>query len=429
MLGASLLCAAPIVSCALGYSPDATIAFHPGPPFYLQFEVDAGEVRLMFSGEQRPLGPFLGFKDPFAIPLSIEDEAWLMGRARELFSERAVLTIDGVAVQPILDAVQAFDGFGPGNPEPSLQFDLRYPCEGTASTVHVNWSIFEADSDQGVPTLFRQVDGFFEFTAIHADEPEYTWHGRNQSLAGVGSTLPSVPAAPPQVTTYPILSLTLVLCAALASPFLRRESQRRALTGLWAAALLGAIGLRGIGSTPPWGGAVLMPSHTQALAMFTQLHANIYRAMGAHNPDEVYAVLASSVDADQLDELYAEVYESLVLREDGGAFCTIDEVEPVSSVFHMPDEVNSESDLVFEVDWSWNVRGTVVHHAHSHERLNAYRALYTVGYDGEAWRIASWEVLAHSRVDDGGALEVIVEDEAGAGDGDGQVSQVGEGSD
>jgi len=384
---------------------------HPGPPFYLQYEVDTDEVRLMFSGEQRPLGPYLDFEEPFAAPLSPDDEALLMERARTLFARDACLRIDGLIVAPILDTVQAFDSSGPGNAEPSLQFDMRYPCSGMPKTVQVTWSIFEKGGDNGVPTLFRQVDGFFEFTALLREEPTFTWHGREQSLERPATAQRSVPAAPPRRVSYPLWSLGLLALAALVTPLLWRGAKRGPVVGTWCAALLGAAGLWGVGTEPPWGGRVLLPSPDQAVAMFRELHGNIYRAMGAQSPDEVYRVLASSVDEDQLDGLYAEVYESLVLREDGGAFCTIEEVQPLRHELHMPSDVQSEEDLLFEIDWTWRVRGSVIHHAHQHERINGYRALYSVGYDGEAWKIASWEVLEHRRIEDDGPEITLVGDE------------------
>ena len=113
-------------------------------------------------------------------------------------AREAGLRIDGQMVLPILDRVQAFDSSGPGNAEPALQFDLRYPCSGMPRTVEVTWSIFEKGADNGVPTLFRQVGGFFEFTAILREEPSYVWHGREQALARPESLQRPVPAARPE---------------------------------------------------------------------------------------------------------------------------------------------------------------------------------------------------------------------------------------
>jgi len=383
---------------------------HPGPPFYLQYEIDTHEVRLMFSAEQRSMAPYLDFEELFVAPLSEADQELLMERGRALFLREARLSIDGNLVEPILESVQAFDNGGPGNLEPTLQFDMRYPCNGPPKTVGVTWSIFQKDSDTGVPTLFRSEDRFPEFIAILREEPTYVWHAPNQALTRPASLQRTVPAAPPRRAAYPLLSLALVFMAVLVTPRLARRASKRyaRLAGTWTVALVGAAGLWRVGIQPPWGGRVLLPSADQAVAMFQELHGNIYRAMGAQTTDEIYRILASSVDEDQLDELYAEVYESLVLREDGGAFCTISEVQPLGHELHMPEEVSSESDLVFDIDWSWRVRGTVIHNAHQHERINLYRALYSVGYDGEAWKIASWEVLEHRRIEDDGPEEFLI---------------------
>ena len=52
---------------------------------------------------------------------------------------------------------------------------------------------------------------------------------------------------------------------------------------------------------------------------------NIYGAFDAASEDEIYDLLATSVDTALLDELYGEIYESLILRSEGGAVCRIEE--------------------------------------------------------------------------------------------------------
>ena len=52
-------------------------------------------------------------------------------------------------------------------------------------------------------------------------------------------------------------------------------------------------------------------------------------------------LLAVSVDAALLDELYADIYESLVMRDQGGAVCRVREVEKLGGhVESLPDEAS-----------------------------------------------------------------------------------------
>ena len=52
-----------------------------------------------------------------------------------------------------------------------------------------------------------------------------------------------------------------------------------------------------------------------ARAVFEALHRNLYRAFEADTEDEIYDVLKQSVDASLLQEVYLDIYESLILRE------------------------------------------------------------------------------------------------------------------
>jgi len=106
-----------------------------------------------------------------------------------------------------------------------------------------------------------------------------------------------------------------------------------------------------------------------------------------------------------LDQLYLEVYESLILRGEGGAVCDVEKVELVEgSVRVEPDPEQQEQAAApsFEADWLWRVHGLVSHWGHSHQRTNQYHALYTVAHDGASWKIADVEVLDHERIEDYG---------------------------
>ena len=70
-----------------------------------------------------------------------------------------------------------------------------------------------------------------------------------------------------------------------------------------------------------------------------------------------------------------------------------------------------DDEPAYEVDYSWSVAGSVSHWGHEHERLNVYRALYTVAHDGVGWKIAAWEVSEHRRADDGRSFITLVGDD------------------
>jgi len=185
-------------------------------------------------------------------------------------------------------------------------------------------------------------------------------------------------------------------------PLMRRAVPAVPGWGVAAVVVLAAVVLRDVGSVsvrPPWN-RVAMPSEDEALQLFEVLQNNVYRAFSARTEDEIYDLLAVSVDPEILDQLYGDVYESLILRGQGGAVCVIDRIEVLDkSIAGFDDSGGSPR---FDVNWQWRVFGVVSHWGHQHKRTNQYRARYSVHHDGHSWKIAKVVVLDHSRVDEDG---------------------------
>jgi hypothetical protein len=141
-----------------------------------------------------------------------------------------------------------------------------------------------------------------------------------------------------------------------------------------------------------------LPSEGQALEAFRPLHENIYRAFDYAEESDIYDALARSVRGDLLDDLYSEVYQSLIMREEGGAVSRVQEVIRVDDAVQEIKQTE-EGRPSFTVESRWRVQGVVYHWGHSHTRLNEYAALYTVVGGDEGWRIATSKTLEQFRVD------------------------------
>jgi hypothetical protein len=178
----------------------------------------------------------------------------------------------------------------------------------------------------------------------------------------------------------PIVSLGLFLAAAAGAVLLRR---RKALS--MAFLLAGAVSAAFAWPTGP---------PPNARLVFETLHKNLYRAFGAGTEDEIYDVLARSVDEDLLQEIYLDIYESLILREQGGVITEVEKVEVVGG-----DILPGGSATEFGVAWTWRVHCSISHWGHVHRRINVYAADYTVCHDGSAWKIAAVAVREYERVD------------------------------
>jgi hypothetical protein len=125
----------------------------------------------------------------------------------------------------------------------------------------------------------------------------------------------------------------------------------------------------------------------------TALHAalnQVYRSFELDDETKTYDRIAQSVTGDAIRDIYLEVRKSL-LDQDGGRV-VIDRVR-VGAV----DGIEWQPDGGCRVDATWNVRGTVGHFGHFHERQNRYRARIELLPRGGEWKIRSIHISEYER--------------------------------
>ena len=132
-------------------------------------------------------------------------------------------------------------------------------------------------------------------------------------------------------------------------------------------------------------------SADEAADVFGRLHANMFRAFDYVDESDVYQALAKSVDGDLLRDLYLQINQSLRVQEQGGAVAVIEEVKLVDGKKCLVEQ-EGRSAIRFGYQADWNLRGTIEHWGHIHERTNQYRARFVVelleGEDGKTgWKI------------------------------------------
>jgi hypothetical protein len=120
--------------------------------------------------------------------------------------------------------------------------------------------------------------------------------------------------------------------------------------------------------------------------------------MDAKSEKEIYALLSASVERTILDGLYGDIYESLVLRDQGGVIARVEDVGVKDVAIAYPE---NGSTTQFTATAAWVLKASVSHQGHTHVRQNHYRAEVVLRHDGTAWRIASITMLERKRLDDG----------------------------
>ena len=374
---------------------------HPGPPVFLQVFVEDDQVRLVFTGEQETVMPWYGLDWPVSPPLDADVESRLRAGAEALLSRELVVRIDGEVVPLEPAGVAVFDDFGPANTEPSAEVKLRVAVAERPRRVEVSWTWYEGVEDATKRKLPVVIDagGEFDLVTLTTEEPGYVWHA--DASSGSRAKRPGAVEAliPVEQERVPAFSIGVLVVGVVGAVLLRRRSAPLLSLGVLAAC--GGIALAGRDAwsvRAPWGTGRL-PDETQAIAMFRELHRGVYGAFDAKSEGEIYDRLARCVDDALIDDLYGQVFESLVMREEGGAIAQVQAVDVLEGSVAFPERAAGES-LAFDVDWTWSVRGRVIHYGHEHSRLNRYRARYRVAAVDDTWRIAAVDVLENERLPD-----------------------------
>jgi hypothetical protein len=147
----------------------------------------------------------------------------------------------------------------------------------------------------------------------------------------------------------------------------------------------------------PGGSGARLADEAEARQLFANLHRNIDQAFGRDDESGIYDALSESVDGKLLDRIYAEVYEALVMRDQGGMLSKVREVEILGSrlLGGLPEDPD---DPRFRVRATWEVTSSLVHEGHEHVRVIEYEGIYTVALREEGWRIIEDKILSQRTV-------------------------------
>lgn len=246
----------------------------------------------------------------------------------------------------------------------------------------------------GILTAF----GSKSFITFTPGEPEHVWHA---DQAGRPSrAMAVIPDAQPRRIKLPLLPLVAVGMLVLLLIAVRAADLPPRVAGLALCAFLLA-GIAGqdvqtIRLAPFWQTGILTPEAPQALEIFEALHRNVYRAFDYETEDDIYDALDQSVASDLLYEIYNSIYQSLILRDQGGAVCKVEKVDILETEMLPPER--DATGAGFRISCRWQVLGIVEHWGHAHRRLNEYDAVYALAPFEGRWKIHRVEMNAQKRI-------------------------------
>lgn len=379
----------------------ATERRHDPPPIALELEVTETELRSSLVIRDVVYREWFG-QDPAELPeLDLDQLDRVIDEVATFLREHHQVKLDGVRVQPRLRDVFFQESLEENHFLGYVAIDFDVDLKGRVDRIDFRWDWFgEADTviiDRVDANL--ALDTHLTQMVFTPREPEYTWH--RPELPERPEILP--PPPPPTRTEIELPAVSLAIVLGLIGWVI--VATRRALprVAFWIVLAMGVGGAAvatpygRVPFTPPWGAEPAPPNEDEARRIFESLHRNIYRAFDHDDRDQSYDVLKESVSHHLIEDVYREVFRSLIMQEENGAVSKVRGVDVLEDeVFHPDDERLGSTG--FGVRCRWRVTGIVTHSGHSHWRTNEYRAEYRLAALEQGWRIVSSEVLSQERI-------------------------------
>jgi len=340
------------------------------------------------------------------------------------------VVINGEGVQPLFKSFHIRNDPDPAGlalfPKTGMRALIRgvsiveYPAPSPPDVVEFTWGaypadVLAADMEEGSEPSPMVLEALLQHKGVHRPirfseaEPTVMWRA---SEAGGADLFAEVPPPPERNPPRNVPALSLALGALAAAGALAGMVQiARGRKAWWIATSVLVTALIAA-STQDVGRVALRSSaeddvlltKAEASDVFRALHGNLYRAFDYTDESEIYDALARSVAGPELEELYKQVYQSLVQAENDGMVGVVTGIEPLSlDILEMREGVGEAAGAFFTARHTWRVAGTVYHWGHSHTREHEYEGEYEIAaVPGEGWRIVDHRILRQTRLDPNG---------------------------
>ena len=133
-------------------------------------------------------------------------------------------------------------------------------------------------------------------------------------------------------------------------------------------------------------------SKPESEVLISEMLKNTYRAFDFRNESEVYDKLAISNHGDLLADIYLQTKRGMVLENQGGISVKVSDVNLMEV-----EEVESDKEgLAYKC--TWQVKGSVGHWGHIHQRTNQYQAVLNVEPVNGVWKFYNIDIIEETRI-------------------------------
>jgi len=332
----------------------------------------------------------LGLADRKTIP--VELQADLKRKVAEFLRHHHPVQIDGRAIEPELARINFLERTLRTSRivDPPVELDVYsailgiifvYPTDGLPERVTMDWDLW-SPRIQKIPASAVDQAGPLP-TILEPDFRVLEW--RNFLKNPVLPTL-AVLAPPPSALARWMLTARWIVLAIAAVALAQWVKSRQQWRGFVAAvALVATAGTfwmsRGSGLTD-----------ARAHEVVSGLLHNVYRAFDFRQEDQIYDVLAKTVQGELLEQIYLETRRGLELASQGGARVKVKEITLVELAAEPTDGGG------FIATATWNAAGSVGHWGHVHQRQNQYQAELHIQPIAGVWKLMGMEILQEERL-------------------------------
>lgn len=351
----------------------------------------AGELRFL----PELFDKWLQLKRPHPQLLRDEDKRLASQRLPAFLATALRVTIDGIAVQPVVGAIAIRELDLSIGPVHYITVKIELPVGKPPREARFVWQRYDMLATIPDIAVMLTVEGVQQHDVLleHTD-PEYIWRAERAPSSPVVSAArrPLPPRGPWSGAQRPHrfadgAELLLLLGALLIGWAWRFGWSRGPILTITTLTVVAAIAMSWMAwrhAERPWEPPYVPPSDAEAEQIFRDLQHNIYTAFSYDTEKQVYEALRQSVHGPLLDNIYVEVSRSLILRDQQGARAKMERIEIESAT---PRVDPSPETRRFEVDCAWRLHGQVVHYGHAHKRVIYHRATYTLRQTAAGWRI------------------------------------------
>ncbi len=329
------------------------------------------------------------------------------------FNDTCPISINGIRTLPELEwlkfeEMEEVSHLGETTDLTMVKLKFHYPIKEDVRKIKFGWGLWFADEpvtvkdpesletvshDPNVLDMLIFVEGEAQPLYITKTEPEFIWHAEPKAFTENPIIISTETESPVNVP----LASVLILFAGL-TLFIIRATRSNVFSkiAIIIVTLSCSIICKDYLTAPlTLANKSTAPELTTESTKdtFTKLHRGIYRAFESETEDAIYNNLAKSVTQSLVGPLYEDIYQSLIMRDEGGAVSRVNRIE----YLNIKTEENAGNDK-HQVSCSWQVHGTVRHWGHNHFRTNQYEADYSLGIENGVWKIASSNVNMQKRV-------------------------------